>query len=372
VVISGQAHVEDLLSLLRSHSAAREVREFAARGVLPLESDDRIRALFAVLKDPDPEIVLSARETLAEFPPDMFAEFLRGERISAAEIEAVSSQTDDAIVLEQIVRHRNVSDGTLLKLARTVAGGPQEALVVNQARLLANTALIDALYSNPNLTADNRRMLNELREEFFEKETRRRKARLAEEEAAKASVAAAAAEAEVTGPSSAGDSADLGGEDEDSPGADSTGSSGSPDSPEAARGVEEAYMRLMRLTVPERVKLALRGSKEERRLLVADASRMVSLAVFRSRGLTLTEVESFCSMRHLDEEVFRAISRKRDWIRRTNNIRALVRNPKVPLPISMPLVKRLSMRDLRNVAGDRNLPEAIRSVAKKMYLQRRK
>ena len=111
MVISGQAHVEDLLSLLRSHSAAHEVREFAARGVLPLESDDRIRALFAVLMDPDPEIVLSARETLAEFPPDMFAEFLRGERISAAEIEAVSSQTDDAIVPSRSSGTRNVSTG---------------------------------------------------------------------------------------------------------------------------------------------------------------------------------------------------------------------------------------------------------------------
>ena len=370
MVISGQAHVEDLLSLLRSHQAAIEIRQFAARGVLPLESDDRIRALFAVLKDSDPSIVLAARETLGEFPPDMFAEFLRGERVSAADIEAVSSMTDDAIVLEQIVRHRNVSDGTLSKLARSVVGGPQEALVVNQARLLANPALIDALYSNPQLTADNRRMLNELREEFFEKETRRQKARQAEESAAKAA-AAPPAPPETAGAAPAGDAADLDGAD-DVPDSGSPAPGAGPDSQEAAAVPEEAYLRIMRMTVPERVKLALRGSKEERRFLIGDTSRMVTLAVLRSRGLTITEVESFCSMRHLDDEVFYAISRKRDWIRRTQIIQTLVRNPKVPLAITMPLVLRLSMRDLRNIARDRNLPEAIRSAAKKTYLQRRK
>ncbi|HKA35841.1 MAG TPA: hypothetical protein VKH43_03425 [Thermoanaerobaculia bacterium] len=363
MVISGQAHVEDLLSLLRSREAAIEIRQFAARGVLPLESDDRIRALFAVLKDTDPSIVIAARETLAEFPPDMFADFLRGERVSAVEIEAVSSLTDDSLVLEQIVRHRNVSDETLLKLGRSLAGGPQEALVVNQVRLLANPALIDALYSNPQLTSDNRRMLNELREEFFEKETRRREARQAEEEAAKASAAPPAA----SGPLSAADAADLDEDDDGSP-----TPPGAPDPQEAVSGAEEAYLRIMRLTVPERVKLALRGSKEERRFLIGDTSRMVCLAVLRARGLTITEVESFCSMRHLEPEVFHAIARKRDWIRRTGILQALVRNPKVPLSITMPLVLRLSMRELRNIARDRNLPEAIRSAAKRTYLQRRK
>jgi hypothetical protein len=371
VVISGQAHVEDLLFLLRSPQAAREIRQFAARGVLPLESDDRIRALFAVLKDPDPEISLAARETLAEFPPDTFSEFLRGERVNAAEIEAVSSLTDDSIVLEQIVRHRNVSDGTLLKLASAVSGGPQEALVVNQARLLANPALIDALFSNPDLAADSRRMLNELREEFFEKETRRRKARLAKEEETARASAASRAEAEAAA-ASAGESAGIDEDLGDSADPASEADAG-PKNPEAAAGgTEETYLRIMRMTVPERVKLALRGSKEERRYLIGDTSRMVSLGVLRSRGVTITEVESFCTMRHLDDEVFHAIARKREWVRRTNIIQALVRNPKVPLSITMPLVRRLSMRDLRNIGRDRNLPEAIRSIAKKTYFQRRK
>ena len=371
MAVTGPAHVEDLLSLLRNNQAAPEVRGFAARGILPLESDDRMRALFAVLKDPDPEIAETARTTLAEFPPDTLADFLRRETALPAEIESIAGLTDDIPVLEQVVRHRNVSDATLLALARTVTGTAQDALVVNQVRLLRNPALIDALHENPDLTAESRRMLNELREEFFEKESRRKEARSLEA----GRRARARPEPEPEPPAPGGMAAEAAGLDDDG---EEVGSPepapGHPglDSHDPTGGAEEIYLQIMKMTVPERVKLALRGSKEQRRFLIADSSRMVFLGVLRSRGLTLTEVEGFCAMRHLDSEVFYAISRKRDWVRRPSVMITLVRNPKVPFAITRPLISRLSMRELRSIYRDRNLPEPIRVVAKKTYLQRRK
>jgi len=334
------------------------VRRFAARGVLPLEADDRIRALFAVLEDSDPEVARVARGTLNEFPPDAFADFLRAHRVTPAEIDRIASLTDDVIVLEQAVRHRNVSDATLLALARTVAGAPQEALVVNQARLLRNPALIDALFSNPSLESDARRMLNELKEEFFEKEARRRTAAVR-----------SPSESRPSEP----EPADVGEEDEEGSAetADAE-ASGANRLPEGPRGAEELYLRIMQMSVPERVKLALTGGHEERRFLIGDSSKLVGLAVLRARGLTLTEVEGFCTMRHLEQDIFYRIVSTRNWIRRPRIVLALVKNPAAPLPITMRLVPRLPMRELRNISRDRNLPEAIRVLAKKTYLQRRR
>jgi hypothetical protein len=252
-----------------------------------------------------------------------------------------------------------------------VTGASQEALVVNQVRLLRNPGLIDALYANPELTADSRRMLNEFREEFFDKETRRQEAR--RHETAAPLRPEPELEPEAASPSGV-DSFDRDeGEQSGEPPTSPAGSGAAATDPvEAARGAEEIYLGIMRMSVPERVKLALRGSKEERRFLIADGSRMVSLAVLRSRGLTLTEVESFCAMRYLDDEVFYQITRKRDWIRRQRIMLTLVRNPKVPLAITMPLIPRLPLRELRNIARDRNLPEAIRTIAGKTYLKKRK
>ena len=317
-----------------------------------------MRALFAVLEDSDAEIAKVARATINEFPPDAFADFLRGARVTPAEIERVASLTDDVIVLEQVVLHRNVSDGTLLALASTVIGAAQEALIVNQARLLRNPALIDALFSNPALTPDGRRMLNELKEEFFEKEARRREARSRKKpevrEPALDPEAVVAEEASASGPSEVAD-ADVDSSDHVGP-----------------RGAEELYLRIMEMSVPERVKLALTGTREERRFLIADSSKMVGLAVLRARGLTLTEVEGFCGMRHLEHDIFYKIVNTKDWIRRPRIILALVRNPKAPLPITMRLIPSLPMRELRNISRDRNLPEAVRAIAKQTYLQRRR
>jgi hypothetical protein len=128
----------------------------------------------------------------------------------------------------------------------------------------------------------------------------------------------------------------------------------------------------MHLTVPEKVKLALTGNKEERRALLADGSKMVGLAVLRARGLTITEVEGFCGMRHLDSDLFLKIGTMREWIRRPLIALALVKNPKVPLAVSLPLIKRLSLRNLRDIARDRNLPDAVRVQARKFYMQRRR
>ncbi len=355
----GPIRSDDLLSLLRSRQAPVEIRRFAARGVLPLDATDRLRALIGVLRDSDREIAEAAGATFARIPPDELAGFLLLSEATPVEIDMIASRTDDPIVLERVVRHRNVSDLTLAALARTVSGSAQEAFVINQARLLRNPSLITALFENPALTMDSRRVLNELKEEFFEKETRRREARRRGEKPPERE-----APVEVPPPTAA--VAEEPEEDEAAPAATPAGEE------EAPARDEELYIRIMGMSVPQRVKLALTGGREERRLLIADASRMVGLAVLRARGLTLSEIEGFCSMRHLEPEIFHKIAMKRDWIRRPTITLALVKNPKVPLDITLPMVRRLQMRDLRNIFRDRNLPEAVRAMARRTYMERRK
>ena len=312
-----------------------------------------------VLDDTDRAVATTALATFLEIPHDALADFLSGPDVTEWELDRAASRTEDGEVLVSIVQHRNVSDATLAKLARTVTGTPQEALVVNQARLLGNPSLIEALYENPGLTSDSRRMLNELKEEFFEKESRRKAYRARRKQKRP--------EPEIPVADEAPEGDDDAAENDEPASSASSASDAVP-----ARASEDLYIRLMNMTVPEKVKLALTGNKEERRALLADGSKMVGLAVLRGRGLTITEVESFCGMRHLDADIFLKIGTMRDWIRRPLIALALVRNPKVPLSVSLPLVKRLSMRNLREIARDRNLPEAVRAQARKFYMERRR
>lgn len=346
----------DVVGLLREGEAPLEIRRYAARLLLPLDRDDQIRALLAVILDEDPEIAQEAQQSLADFPPDALSAFVEIGEATTGEVDAIARWYTDPFVLEQVIRHKEVADHTLARLAREVTGAPQEALVINQVRLLRNPALIEALFENPELTADARRRLLEIREEFFEKETRRRAAEVSAEEADEIARDIAAAEAEEARIKRAASAAiaeiDLGLETSLTTGA--------------------AYRRIAVMTVSEKIKLAYSGGKEERRILMADANKLVGSAVLKSRGLTVAEVESFCAMRHLDEEIFRKIAGNREWMRRPPIISALVKNPKVNLAITLPLVKRLPDRDLKVIVRDPNLPEGIRITARKVVIERRK
>jgi hypothetical protein len=349
----------DLVAIVRSPESPRELRLFAARGILPLERDDRMRALLAVLTDEDAAIGTAARETFSQVPPDDIVRFIGEGSPSAFELDVISRSSEDPFVLERIVRHTDVSDETLLRLASDVTGAPQDALIVNQVRLLRQPALIEALHGNPNLTADGRRRLDELREEFFDKEKRRReqeRVRREEEErrARQEAEGIVFEEAAQAGPSP----------------------EGSPLGEEGEPGVVDAnlsamYRRISMMTVKEKVELAQKGNKEERRILIADANKIVSMAVLTCESVTLAEIEGFCMMRHLGTEIFHEISSTREWIKKPRIQLALVTNPAVPLAITLPLVKYLGFRDLRNIGRDRNLPEGVRLMARKVMTEKR-
>ena len=361
---SGPPASEDLVGLLRSGSAPREIRLFAARGLLPLEPEDAIRALLAVVGDADDECAARARETLRSESPDRLAAFARKGNPLASELDVLARESDDPFVLEEVVRSRHVSDATLLGLARTATGRPQEALVANQSRLLARPALVSALLANPGLAAEGRRLLAEFQEEFLEKGSRRRQKDARELEDA----------------ASAREGADALGEDLDLEDLDDEAEAGETPSPENPDGVLEddsifigaVYRRIALMTVPQKIDLAYKGSREERRILIGDTNKLIGLAVLKSRALTDTEVESFAAMRNLDEELYRRIAANREWLRRPSVVIALVRNPRMPLDVSLPLLKRLSIRELRAVFRDRNLPPVIRAGARRILVEKRR
>jgi hypothetical protein len=146
----------------------------------------------------------------------------------------------------------------------------------------------------------------------------------------------------------------------------------SPEDDQNSLFIGAIYKRIGTMNVSEKIKLAYTGSKEERRILIGDTNKLVGIAVLKSRALSVNEAESFASMRNLDEEIYRRISWNRDWMRKPAMVVALVRNPRVPLDIVLPLLKRLSIRELRAVVRDRNLAPVIRTTARRfMVLKRR-
>jgi hypothetical protein len=130
-----------------------------------------------------------------------------------------------------------------------------------------------------------------------------------------------------------------------------------------------AAQRLALLTVSERMKVAMQGSREERQILVRDPNRLVSSAVLSSPKLTESEVEAIARMTNVSSDVLRAVGTSRVWLKNYAVVAALTRNAKTPIAVSLGLVSRLTERDIKFLSTDRNIPEPVRLVARRMYVQ---
>jgi hypothetical protein len=132
-----------------------------------------------------------------------------------------------------------------------------------------------------------------------------------------------------------------------------------------------ALQKISKLDVKGRIQLAMKGTKEERTILVRDGTKVVALAVLESPKVTDSEVEMFASQKNVLESLLRGIPLKRRFIKRYPVVRNLVCNPRTPLDVSLTLIKNLMANDLKNLADNKDVSDTVRNLAAKMYKQKR-
>jgi hypothetical protein len=128
---------------------------------------------------------------------------------------------------------------------------------------------------------------------------------------------------------------------------------------------ETAVQRIARMGFTERLKAAVKGTREMRSILIRDPNKMIAAAVLSSPKLSMPEVEAIARMTNVSDEVLRIIGNNRAWTKSYGVILGLVKNPKTPLTMSMNLMVRLNDRDLNQLSVDRNVPEPLRVAARK-------
>jgi hypothetical protein len=139
--------------------------------------------------------------------------------------------------------------------------------------------------------------------------------------------------------------------------------------PEATKRVN-TVQKINALDVKGRIQLALKGSKEERSILVRDGTKVVALAVLEAPKLSDGEVEKFASQKNVLEAVLRQIPLKRRFMKNYKVVRNLVSNPRTPLDLGLGLMKNLLSQDLKNISNNKEISETIRKLAMKMFQQK--
>lgn len=351
-----------LIERIAAGEYPREVVATIARGFLPIAQDDLVPVLAYLIITADAEIADLARTSLADVPARILIGFAQNENAGPEYLGMLARATDDDTVLETLIRNRALPDAMVAEVARRADAVLQEVIVINHARILRAPEILDALEANARLTPDAKRRIAEVREEFFEKKARIEK--MHED---------AAAEMEdddgiVLDESLIADLLEKAVEEDQGPVAVTA-----PSLSEAEEGDPEKvslWGRILKMSVSQKVHLAFKTDKTGRMILVRDRNKLVCSAVMRNPRMSETEVEMIAGMRNVDDEVLRLITTKREWAAKYPIVLALCRNPKAPIGVVLPLINRLTLRDLKALKDDKGVSEVVRTMARKFFLQR--
>lgn len=376
-----------------SGTAPQPARLAAARGMLPLEQGDLLEVLVALTGSDDAQIAAAANETLkAETPEDLLT------AASAADtapnvLAYLATQSDGKEIHEAAILNARTPDDALVKLATTTPHGSLlELITINQQRLVRCPQIIDAVLGNGACSGEAERRARETRKEFFEKERGARQ--IADELRARGQTAAAEffEKAELSTPGG-----DLTLEDawliaqhievsdddlDDSwlpaeryeeliseTAADVSANIQRVIESERLEGGEvnaervSLIRKIMFMNTKDRMKLAMKGDREARSILIRDSNKVVCSAVVNNPRITEQEIENIASMRTVADEVLRLISMNRSWARSYPIIHNLARNPRTPIPTVINILPRIRTKDLLNLTQNRNVSEAVRRQA---------
>jgi hypothetical protein len=381
-------------------TAPRPAQLAAARGILPLPQTDLLEVLVNLASGSDPELAPSAQATLRNQDASALHQIIESTETAPSILAYFADQENiPAQIHEAIITNPKTPDTAIIKFARKTANGELlELIAINQQRLIRVPAIIDAIIANPYRTAEAERRAQETKREFFEKE--RGAQQIANELRARGQTAAA----EFIEQSETAASTALSFEDAlfiakhiEIPDIETD------DSWLSLEYIEEFYeeteeqrqaivnkivgelkaedelsterismiTRILRMTMKDRVKLAQKGDREARNILIRDPNRVVAQAVVQNPRITEQEVEKIAAIRTVPDDVLRQIAISRKWARIYPIMHNLARNPRTPIGNVITILTRLQLRDLDALVKNRNVSEAVRKQALRLATQRK-
>ncbi|WP_253903498.1 hypothetical protein, partial [Corallococcus exiguus] len=342
---------------LRKHvdpNAPVPLRMMAAKSLVPLNPADMLGALYMLTFDPDAGVRETAAKTSSGLPDRILGSALRDEGVQPPVLGYfLGLLKDKEAYAEMLVLNSETPDDAVASVAGTCSPKVAEIISQNQLRLLRNEGIIRGLCANPGAPVS-------LVDSVCDFAVRSGLV-LADVPAMQA------ARVRIYGPQAAAAPPDPG------PTAEEVLQElGTEAQSEDAAPMEEGKrmtlaQRIMKMSIAEKIKLGTLGNKEARSALIRDTNKLVCVAVIRSPRITDGEVLACAANRAVNDDVLRVIYNNREWTKMQKVKLALVKNPKVPLTVTMKFLNTLRDAELKDLARDKNVPAAVQSFAKKLH-----
>ena len=131
---------------------------------------------------------------------------------------------------------------------------------------------------------------------------------------------------------------------------------------------ENLYAQILRMPMAGKIKLALRGNRDARLILIRNTNKLLRRFVLLNPRIGEDEVIAVTRNKSADDELLRMIAERREWMRNYQVRLGLATNPKARLPVALRQVGTLDERDLRMIAKSKNVPAAISAQARRLLM----
>jgi hypothetical protein len=358
--------------------APPQARAMAARGLAPLSPADLITVQVVLTADADEAVAAAARQNVAAHP-EAIMKAAAAAIPDAAVLDYLSYCAVPAPVKEAILLNKAVANETLVHIAKDEKdANVLDVLSNNQKRMLALPEIAESLIENPALSFATRKRLeeffvNDFADQFLA-DTQAAPAGAPAEAAAgdlHAELAAALAGVALEGESTPVDAAELAKafleEKADDAKADTEAEGEAVDTKKLS-----VYKQILNMRVSGKIKLALKGNKEARSILVKDSNKMVCTGVLKNSRITDGEVATIASSKSSIEDLLRIIGSNPAWMRNYNIRLALLNNPKTPFGISQKMLSGLHEKDIEAISKSRGVSGALRQMAERIVRAKKK
>jgi hypothetical protein len=311
----------EVLEDLRQGRSSRENKLAVCTGGVQIAAPDLAEVLTVLALDPDELVASRARDSILSLPIQNFVEALNRERALEPLFQyAATNLAGKPAVLNAMIKNKNCGADHLLPIVPHLSTLDIQALMDELERVVDSRDLVSALEKSSSVTLEQKAQLNEL---------------LSDETPDVAALTLAAEDLEMD---------------------------------EERR--KTLLQQISAMTVAQRVKFAMKGGSDARRVLIRDTNKVVQRAVLQSPRLTDQEVEAFASMANLTDEILRLIGKSRNFRKNYSVVRNLLNNGKAPLDVTMNLLPMLNPMDLKKLTMNKNVPETLRTTAVKLQRQR--
>jgi hypothetical protein len=341
---------------MRKHvdpAAPVPLRMMAAKSLVPLSPPDMLGALFMLTFDADPAVRETAAKTASSLPDRILSAGLRDEGIAPPVLGFfLSVLGGNEASAEMLILNASTPDEAVAAVASTCGPKIAEIIGENQLRLLRHEDIIRQLCRNPSASAA-------LVDRVCDFAVR---SGVTLEDVPQMQLA----RVRLFGPQAVAAPPDPG-----PTAAEVLKDFTAEVSEESAPPMEEAKklnltQRVMKMNTAEKIKLATLGNKEARSILIRDTNKLVAVATIRSPRITDGEVLAQANNRAAHDDVLRIIYSSKEWTKAYSIKLALVKNPKVPMAVTMRFMSTLHESDVKDLSRNKNVPSSIQALARRM------